>query len=72
MRTLPNSTRFWKNSNKPKTDVALICPRGASGAERPYDYFKKHGIEERRLQILEGGQEAFNKAYPDDVTYPKQ
>lgn len=52
--------------------VVLICPRGKSGAERPYDYFKKHGIDESRLLILEGGQEAFNKAYPEDVTYPKQ
>lgn len=58
-----------KNSD---ADVVLICPRGKSGAERPYDYFKKHGIDDSRLFILEGGQEAFNKAYPEDVTYPKK
>jgi len=53
-------------------DIVFICPRGKSGAERPYDYFKKNGINENRLLILEGGQTAFNKAYPKDVTYPKQ
>jgi len=63
---------FLEKIKDTDADVVLICPRGASGAERPYTYFKKHGIEEKRLLILEGGQEAFNKAYPEDVTYPKQ
>jgi thiosulfate/3-mercaptopyruvate sulfurtransferase len=63
---------FLEKIKHTDADVILICPRGASGAERPYDYFKKNGIEENRLLILEGGQEAFNKAYPRDVTYPKQ
>jgi thiosulfate/3-mercaptopyruvate sulfurtransferase len=63
---------FLEKIKDTDADVVLICPRGASGAERPYTYFKEHGIEEKRLLILEGGQEAFNKAYPEDVTYPKQ
>lgn len=53
-------------------DIVFICPRGKSGAERPYDYFKKNGVAESRLYIMEGGQGAFNKAYPEDVTYPEQ
>lgn len=53
-------------------DIVFICPRGHSGAERPYDYFKKNGVSEKRLLIMEGGQSAFNKAYPNDVTYPQQ
>lgn len=57
-----------KNTNE---DIIFICPRGKSGAERPYDYFKKNGFDEKRLMILKGGQEAFNKAYPKDVTFPK-
>lgn len=51
-------------------DIVFICPRGRSGAERPYDYFKEHGVAESRMMVMEGGQEAFNKAYPDDVTHP--
>ncbi len=53
-------------------DIICICPRGKSGAVRPYDYFKKNGIAESRLFIMEGGQEAFNKAYPEYVTYPEK
>lgn len=52
-------------------DIVFICPRGKGGAERPYDYFKKNGVDEKRLMILKGGQTAFNKAYPKDVTYPE-
>lgn len=37
-----------------------------------HDYFKKNGVSEKRLMILEGGQGAFNKAYPADVAYPEQ
>lgn len=50
-------------------DIILICPRGHSGAERPFDYFKRNGIAEERMFILKDGQEAFNRAYPDNVTY---
>lgn len=52
-------------------DIICICPRGHSGAERPYDYFKKNGISEDRLFVMEGGQAAFNKAFPEYVSYPE-
>jgi len=37
--------------------VAIICPRGAGGAKRAYDYLKSQGVAEARLLILEGGQQ---------------
>jgi len=51
-------------------DIIIICPRGHSGAERPFDYFEKNGIAKERMLLLKDGQEAFNMAYPDYVTYP--
>jgi rhodanese-related sulfurtransferase len=61
---------FLKKVKDTNEDIVFICPRGHSGAERPYDYFKKNGVDEKRLFIMEGGQTDFNKAYPKDVTYP--
>lgn len=49
------------------TDIILICPRGKSGATLPFDYFKEKGIDTSRMLILNGGQEAYNKAFPQDV-----
>jgi thiosulfate/3-mercaptopyruvate sulfurtransferase len=63
---------FLEKVKNTAEDIVIICPRGKSGAERPYDYFKKNGIAESRLLMLEGGQEAFNEAYPEDVIYPEQ
>lgn len=63
---------FLQKVKDTNEDIVFICPRGKSGAERPYDYFMKNGVNEKRLMILEGGQTAFNKAYPKDVTYPEQ
>jgi rhodanese-related sulfurtransferase len=37
--------------------VIIICPRGAGGAKRTYDYLKNQGVSEARLLILEGGQQ---------------
>jgi hypothetical protein len=51
--------------------IILICPRGHSGAEIPFDYFKKNGIAADRMFILDGGAEAYTKAYPNDVAYGK-
>jgi thiosulfate/3-mercaptopyruvate sulfurtransferase len=48
-------------------DIVIICPRGKGGATRPFDYFKKHGVAVERMYILEGGQGAFNAAYPDAI-----
>lgn len=48
-------------------DIILICPRGKSGATLPFDYFEEKGIDTNRMLILTGGQEAYNKAFPQDV-----
>ena len=47
---------------KLKTDnapVVVICPRGAGGATRTYDYLLSQGIAAGRLHILEKGQEGW-------------
>lgn len=49
------------------TDIILICPRGKSGATLPFDYFEEKGIDSNRMLILTGGQEAYNKAFPQNV-----
>lgn len=36
--------------------VVIICPRGAGGATRTYDYLLSQGISAERLLILEKGQ----------------
>jgi rhodanese-related sulfurtransferase len=36
-------------------DVVIICPRGAGGAKRAYDFYKAQGVKENRLMILEKG-----------------
>ncbi len=51
-------------------DIVVICPRGGSGATRPYDYLQKNGIDPSRLFVLTKGQEAYNKAFPGDVVKP--
>lgn len=51
-------------------DIIVICPRGGSGATRPYDYLQKNGIDTQRLFILTKGQEAYNKVYPEDIVKP--
>lgn len=63
---------FYNKVKDTDADIVFICPRGHSGAERPYDYFKKKGVSENRLFVMEGGQEAFNKAFPEAVTYPEK
>lgn len=42
--------------------VVLVCPRGAGGAERTYDYLKEKGVPAGRLYILEKGQTGWNYA----------
>ena len=51
-------------------DIIIICPRGGSGASRPFDYLKQNGIDPGRMLILTKGQEAYNKVYPQDVAKP--
>lgn len=36
--------------------VVVVCPRGAGGATRTYDYLLQQGIPSERLVILEKGQ----------------
>jgi len=36
--------------------VVIVCPRGAGGATRTYDYLLSQGLEAGRLLILEKGQ----------------
>lgn len=39
--------------------VVIVCPRGAGGATRTYDYLLTQGIPAERLLILEKGQEGW-------------
>jgi rhodanese-related sulfurtransferase len=39
--------------------VVVVCPRGAGGAKRSYNYLLKQGISAERLLILEKGQEGW-------------
>ena len=36
-------------------DVVIICPRGAGGAKRTFQYYQENGIAKDRLLILEKG-----------------
>lgn len=40
-------------------DVVIVCPGGAGGAKRTYDYYKANGIAESRLLILEKGMKGW-------------
>ncbi|MBN2899160.1 MAG: rhodanese-like domain-containing protein [Clostridia bacterium] len=39
--------------------IIIVCPRGAGGAERTYQYMEEQGIPAERLFILENGQEGW-------------
>ena len=39
--------------------VVIVCPRGAGGARRTYDYYRDEGVQAARLRILEGGLEGW-------------
>lgn len=36
--------------------IVIVCPGGAGGAQRTYEYLKTKNIDEKRLFILENGQ----------------
>ena len=42
--------------------VVVVCPRGAGGAKRTYDYLRLQGISADRLLILEKGQKGWTCA----------
>ncbi len=44
---------------KDEAPVVIVCPRGAGGAQRAFDFLKERGIAENRLYILEKGQEGW-------------
>ncbi|OEF96960.1 rhodanese-like domain-containing protein [Desulfuribacillus alkaliarsenatis] len=53
--------------NTSDAKVVILCPRGGSGATRPFEYFMENGVDTDRLLILQGGVEAFAIDYPDYV-----
>lgn len=53
-----------KDSKEP---IVIVCPGGAGGAERAYQYFYEQGIDESRLFILQKGQ----KGWPYDELLEK-
>jgi rhodanese-related sulfurtransferase len=40
--------------------IVVVCPRGAGGATRTYDYLLERGIAPDRMLILEKGQEGWS------------
>ena len=40
--------------------LVIVCPRGAGGAKRTYDYFVDQGIPSDRLWILQKGMSGWN------------
>lgn len=48
--------------NADSAPVVIVCPRGAGGATRTYDYLLTQGIAATRLLILEKGQEGWTCA----------
>lgn len=49
---LNQALKIQKDTGKP---VVIVCPRGAGGAKRTYDYLKANGINENDLSILKEG-----------------
>ncbi len=43
--------------------IVIVCPRGAGGAKRAYDFLQESGVATERLNILEGGQQGW--PYPE-------
>jgi rhodanese-related sulfurtransferase len=50
---IENEMARLKGDDEP---IVIVCPRGAGGAKRTYDYLLERGIDEDRLYILEKGQ----------------
>lgn len=40
-------------------NMIIVCPRGAGGAKRCYDYLKASDVPEEKLVILKGGAEGW-------------
>ena len=52
---------------KPDQKVVIVCPRGAGGAERAYDFYAEKGIKKENLVILTKGQEGWPREKIADV-----
>jgi len=52
---------------QPDQKVVIVCPRGAGGAERAYDYYKELGVKNENLVILTKGQEGWPREKIADV-----
>lgn len=60
--TLKLDTVFLKHQEI-EAPVVIVCPRGAGGAKRSYDYLKGKGIAEEKLLILVKGMAGW--PYPE-------
>jgi rhodanese-related sulfurtransferase len=59
VKTDDQESRLAEHLNEIKSssdDVIIVCPRGAGGAKRTYDFYQENGVAEKRLLILEKGQ----------------
>jgi len=52
---------------KPDQKIVIVCPRGAGGAERAYDFYLKAGVKKDQLAILTKGQEGWPREKISDV-----
>lgn len=51
--------------NSDSNPIVIVCPRGAGGATRTYDYLLTQGVAPERLLILEKGQAGWD-CFPID------
>lgn len=49
--------KLQQNDSRP---LVIVCPRGAGGAKRTYDYFVDQGIPAHRLWILNKGMSGWD------------
>lgn len=52
---------------KPDQKVIIVCPRGAGGADRTYDFFLEKGLKKEQLFTLKNGQEGWPREQISDV-----
>jgi len=52
--------QMQQETDKP---LVIVCPRGAGGAKRSYNYLRKKGVAEDKLLILEKGMSGW--PYPE-------
>ncbi|WP_041961968.1 rhodanese-like domain-containing protein [Sulfurospirillum cavolei] len=52
---------------KPDQKVVIVCPRGAGGADRTYDYYLEKGLKKEQLFTLKNGQEGWPREKISDV-----